>query len=320
MHNFRVASSTAEQTSEKLEALNNDFIKLMEKGGVSAVKAEPRFLMNAAALIRESVTDTFAMTDPTPIFCERRDARLGDKVEIEKRFNTLRVVRYAPQSQPLIYTPTKGKDTVSTAMFELPFGIELFKVMTRQYKIEDFVADTAEALTRHNVELVLTAVNTACQVGATDAKGRALRSVIGAADVTKVELDKVLRRLGPGATIFGNRYALDPIFDFGATTEVAKEEFRNRGQIGAYRGARMVGITDDYNEYYESWTTIGGKDWEKLLFVATPKKGATLLERDLSALAWEDLDAEKALFRSSIRFDHGIHVQAPYNYHVIELA
>lgn len=323
LHNFRTAGRTAQEQKDVLTALNNDFIALMEKGGVSAIKAQPEFQMRAATLIREVIADRFAMTDMTPLFVDRRDARLGDKIEFTRKHNTLRVVRYAPQSQPLMYSPTKSKYTITTSSYELPFGLELIKVLTRQYEIADFVAHAAEAMVRHNVELTLNAINTACGVGAVDQRGRALRTVAAGADVTEAELKAAIRRMGPGTTIFGQRWALDPIFSFaGAQSEIKQDELANRGVVGLYRGCNLVAIQDDYNEYQAAFTKIGGtpKDLEKFIFLASPtEKGATLLERDLSPLNWEELDAEKALFRSSIRFDHGIFVDRPSLYHVIEL-
>jgi hypothetical protein len=318
MHNFRVASRKPEEMKEALGALNSDIIRRMTEGGVEKV-AEPTFKAKMAALVREAIADTFALEDMTPIFCSRKSANLGDKVEITRKHNTLRVVKYAPGAQPLMFSPVKSKYTVSTSMFELPFGIELFKILTRQYELADLTAMAGQAMIRHNIELVLTAINTACGVGATDVRGRALRTTAAGADVAKAELDAALRRLGPGVSIFGSRYALDPIFSFGGgLSENLKDELNTRGLIGVYRGAKLVSVEDDYNEYAASWTKIGGVDREKLIFIASPDKGAVKIERDLSQLNWSEVSEEKAIFRSSERLDHGIFVDKPFRYHVIQ--
>jgi hypothetical protein len=318
LHNFRTASRTAEDRAAALTALNTDIINLMNEGGVDRIAGDMEFRGKMAALIRESIADEFALTDPTPIFCNQRSASLGDKVEITKKHHNLRVVRYAPQSQPLIFSPVKSKYTVTTSMYELPWGIELFKIMTRQYEVSDLTTMAAQAMVRFNLQLVLTAINTACGVGAVDQRGRALRTVAGAADVTKTELDLALRRMGPGATIFGSRYALSPIFDFaGAQSENLKDELNARGVIGVYKGCKLVAVEDDYNEYAGSWTTIGSDPWEKLLFIASTEKGAVKIDRDLSALNFTKVDEEKAIVRSSERLDTGIFVDKPHRYHVI---
>jgi hypothetical protein len=132
IHNFRTASVTRDQHDKVLDALQSDFTKLLDEGGVSAIRARPDFQMKAAKLLRERVIDAFSMSDPTPIFTERRDARLGDKVEFEKLLNTLRVVRYAPMSHPQVFTPRKEKYTITTAMQELAFGLPLQKILLRQ--------------------------------------------------------------------------------------------------------------------------------------------------------------------------------------------
>lgn len=320
IHNFRVASATADKHQARMAAVTEDIVRLMSEGGIERVEAEQGFKFKLSKLIRESIEDEFSLTDPTAIFTNRRTAALGDKVEIERKHNTLRVVKYSPQSQPLIFSPVKSKYTVSTSMYELAYGLELFKVMTRQHSVEEFVKYAAQAITRHSLKVVLTAINAACGAGATDQRGRALRHTLGTADVSKTELDAAIRRMGPGVTIFGSRWALSPIHEFGATTDPAKEELRTRGSIGVYRGCRMVALEDDYNEYAEKWTSVGGVDWEKLLFIAAPEKGAVYLERDLNALQWSEIDAKTATFEAGLRMDHGIFVDKPYKYHVIQLA
>lgn len=322
-YNFRKASSTMSEVKAKLDALQTDMEKLWNMGGVSAIDAHPQFKMRAAQLIRNVVMDEFSMTDPTPIFTERRDARLGDTIEFEELVNTLRVVKFAPNSHPLVFTPRKAKYSVTTAGYELAFGIPLIKVMTRQHSIGEYTSMASEALTRHYVNLTLSAIHTACMSN-TDLRGRPLSSNVGAPDVTKEELDAALRRMGQyntGTTIFASRWALDPIFDIGAAqAESISEELQRRGVIGYYRGARLVAIQDDYNDYYGEFTHINGVDLDKLIFIAGDNRGALLYERDLSALNWESVSQEKGQFRTGVRFDHGILVHRPWRYHVLELS
>ena len=327
INNFRKASvDTREELDARIEAVEKDLLKLLDDGGVARVAAETKWRMRAAELIRNTVVDTFSMTDPTPIFTERRDARLGDTLEFEQLINTLRVVSYSPQSHPLTFTPRKAKYTITTAKYELAYGIPLEKIMTRQHKLGEFVSMAGEAITRHYVDLSLTAIDTACASGNTDIRGRALRTLAAGADVTKDEVDAALRRMytaNDNITIFGSRWALDPILDHAVTLAGAggptAEEMRSRGWVNTYKGANLVVIEDDYNEYYTQWTTINGVDWDKLIFIAGGV-GAALYERDLSALQWEVLDPKTAQWESGVRMDHGIFVYAPERYHVIQLA
>lgn len=324
LNNFRTASVSSDVHQARLDALQEDFTRLLDEGGVSAIAARPAWQMRAAQLIRETVIDEFSMTDPTPMLVERRDARLGDKIEFERLVNTLRVVRYAPMSHPQVFTPRKGKYTITTAMYELAFGLPLQKILTRQHTVGEYVSMAAEAVSRHYIELVLSAIDTACSGSQNDPKGNPTRTTASGADVTQNELDAALRgfvAVNSGATIMGSRYALEPIMGFAATDggDVYKEELMRRGVVGTYKGATLVAFDDDYNEYYNSWTSVNGVDIEKRIFIIGGQPGATLLERDISALNWEELDVKKAQFGTGVRWDHGVFVHTPWRYHVIAL-
>lgn len=322
--NFRKASSTADERQQKLAAIDSDLYQILKADGMGGLQARPDFQFKMATLFRETVIDGFSMTDPTPIFTERREGELGNTYEFEKLINTLRVVKYAPMSEPLIFTPRKAKYTISTGMYELSVGIDLQKILTRQHTVASFADMSSQAVQRHYVNLVLTAIDNACATGVTDARGRDLRTAAAGADLAKAELDEQLRRMyasgQSGLTVFAHRYALDPIFDFGADTDSSKDELRQRGQIGVYRGAKLVSMEDEYNMWTQSFTSINSIDWEKLVFVASGNPGAILLERDLSALEWQKVDTERAWFRTGVRWDHGILVHSNWRYGVIELA
>lgn len=322
--NFRKASSTVDQRTQKLADINDDLLQILDNEGVGGLQARTDFQYKMARLFRETVVDGFSMTDPTPIFTETRRGELGNKYEFEKLINTFRVVKYAPMSDPQVFTPRKAKYTITTGGYELAVGIDLQKILTRQHTVAEFSDMSAQAIQRHYVNLVLTAVDTACATGTVDIRGRDLRTNVGAADITQTALDGQIRRMissGMGdLTIFGHRYALDPIFDFGADTDNSKDELRMRGELGMYRGCRLVAVMDEHDMWRDSFTSINGVDWENLVFIAnSAMPGAILLERDLSALNWQDTDPEKAWFRTGVRWDHGILVHSNWRYGVIEL-
>lgn len=328
INNFRVASAgnigTAE-LDEKLEALNEDLVTMLSKAnGVSEFRKNLEFQAHLGRLLRESVDQTFSMQDPTPIFTERRDAKLEDKIEFTRLVNTFRVVQYAPHSHPLIFTPRKAKYTIKTSKYELPYGISLMKIKTGQYTVAQMVTMAAQAMVRHKFELVMGAIEAALPVGSQDLRGRSMRTqVVGSGDVTAPVLDAALRRLdsvGGQITIFGSRYALWPIMALtGAASENLNEELMRRGTLGFYKGARLVEIKDEYNEFTQSFTKINGVDLDNLIFISAGEPGAVYMERDLSGFDWEDFDPEKAYFRTGTRFDHGVTVWKPWRYHIIEL-
>jgi hypothetical protein len=324
LYNFATASMSREDIKTRLDAVQEDALRILSTEGVEGFGAADAWRVKAASIVREAVLDTFRMTDPTPIFCERREGVLGDTYEFEQLINTLRVVEYSPQSEPQIFTPRKAKHTISTSSYELPFGIPLQKILNRQHTIGSFADMASAAMTRHQLNLVLKPVDVACGVAANDLKGRPLRTVAAGADVAKDEIDVALRRMlafNAGVTIFGSRFALDPIYDHGAESagDATKEELNRRGVIGTYRGARMVELVDDYNLFYQAWSSVNGLDYDKLIFLAAGVPGATLLEKDLSALNWEEVSQRAAQWATGTRSESGVLVHTPWRFHVIEL-
>jgi hypothetical protein len=82
----------------------------------------------------------------------------------------------------------------------------------------------------------------------------------------------------------------------------------------------MVAVTDEFNTYDGAFTSVNGAPWEDLVFIAnTSNPGAILLERDMSALNYQETDAEKAWFRTGVRWDHGVMVHANWRYGVIQV-
>lgn len=323
MYNFATASVSPTDLTARLNDIQADALKLLDEGGIMKFNAATEWRGDAAALVRQSVQDQFALTDPTPIFMERREGAHGDTYEFEKLINTLRVVEYSPKSTPQVFTPRKGKWTISTSSYELAWGIDLIKIMRRQHTIASFVNMAAEAWSRFYRDLTLTAIDTACGAGVNDIKGRPVRTAAAGASVAQPELDAALRRMysgnGGGLTIFGSRYALDPIFGFGATTDELKNELNARGQIGVYRGARLVEMKDEFNQFYQEFAAVNAIPLERLLFISSGTPGAIMLEKDMSPLAWEVLDPRTAVWGSGNRAEVGTLVHTPSRYHVIQL-
>lgn len=324
LYNFATASMSRDELTERMHSVQEDAFRILNESGVDGFEAEIKWRKNAAALVREAVVDTFRLTDPTPIFTDRRTGAQGDSYEFVKLINTLRVVEYSPQSYPQVFTPRKATWTISTSSYEQAFGIPLQKILNGQHTIGEFADMAAQSLVRHYQTLTLTAIDTACAAGAKDLKGRALRTMAAGSDVAKDEIDGALRRMyafNQGVTIFGSRYALDPIYSMvGALSPTQADLLNARGVVGTYRGAKLVEMVDEENIFYQSFSKVNGIDLEKLIFISSGTPGAILLEKDLSALDWETLDAQKAQWATGVRFEHGILVHTPYRYGVIQLS
>lgn len=311
MKDLRVASRSREELTEAKEALNRAFDNYESVG---AIAADPKFVLEVGELTRQLVADQFALTDPTPLFVNNRSARLGDTVELEEVINTMKAVRRHPGSHPLAFTPTKRKYAITSVQYDLPFAMDLEKILRRQLDPSVFVDHAAQALSRLYVETVLDAVDAACT--GNDHYGRALAASV-ATNVDSTTLDAVLRSLGDvNSEVFiaGRYYALFPILGFSGYSDIALEEIRQTGLIGRYKGARVVVINDDFNWFYNAATIPDDK-----IYLGGADKGAWMLERDVSQLSYQEVDPEKAWLKNGYRIDMGVTVLQPWKYRVITI-
>lgn len=309
--NLRVASRTPDEIQEQKEALRTEFAK---RTSISDIQADPKFVADVASLTRQLAEDMFDLSDPTPLFVNRKGALLGDTVELEETINTMKAVRRHPGSHPLAFTPTKRKYPLTSKQYDLPFYMDLEKILRRQSDPGVFVDHAAEALSRLYVETVLGAIDAACT--GNDHYGRALRSSV-ATSVDQTTLDAALRNLGDvnsDVFIAGRFYALFPVLGFTGFSDVALEEIRRTGMIGTYKGARVVVLRDDFNFFYNAATIPDNR-----LYLGGSDKGAWMLERDVSALSYSSLDPEKAILKNGFRVDMGVTVLQPWKYRVIAI-
>lgn len=308
---LRTASRTPDQIKEQKEALNAAFAQYKSIG---EIMADTKFQFEVAELVRQLAEDQFNLSDPTPLFVNRRTALLGDTVELEETINTMKAVRRHPGSHPMAFTPTKRKYPLTSQQYDLPFAMDLEKIIRRQLEPSVFVDHAAEALSRLYVETVLSAIDTAAT--GNDHYGRALRGTVATA-VDATTLDAVLRSLGDvnsDVFIAGRYYALFPILGFTGFSDVALEEIRMSGMIGRYKGARIIQLRDDFNWYYGTATIPDDR-----IYIGGADKGAWMLERDVSALTYQSLDTEKAWLKNGFRVDFGVNLLQAWKYRVIEI-
>jgi hypothetical protein len=323
--NFRKASLTRVENDEILADLNADLRDVMERGnGVNALNARQDLIRYAGQLLRQAVDNEVSYTDPIPLMFQTRTAGLGDVIEFDSLINTLRVVEYSPHSHPLTYTPVKNKYTISTKMYEMAFGIPMLEIMSGRKNVGDYAKFAAQALQRHRLELGLTAIYTAVSSGATDPAGRALYDTVTDDEVDEDTLKAGIRRLGSvsGGTVrvFGTKWALDPIMDFiGENSENLAEELNARGVLGTYRGATLVAINHSHDQYTNSFVQVAGIPLDNLLFLVADMPGGIYMERDISALDYEQLDPRTGTFQTGTRLDHGVLITEGWKYHVIEM-
>jgi hypothetical protein len=308
---MRIAKRTKQEIADAKVALNESFRRFKSVGQIAA---DTEFCYTVSELVRQIAVDEFALTDPTPLFVNRASASLGQTLEVEEVINTMKAVRRHPGGHPLAFTPTKRKFGISTKQYDLPFGMDLEKIIRRQLDPSVFAEHAAQALSRVTVSTVLGAID----AGATGADhyGRNLAATI-ATNVDQATLDGVLRSLGDvnsDVFIAGRYYALFPILGFTGFSEDMLNEIHAQGMIGRYKGAKVVVLKDDYNFYYNS-ASIGANK----IYVGGGDKGAWLHERDVSALNYQSLDPERAWLKNGFRVDFGVTLLQPWKYRVITI-
>lgn len=308
---MRVAKRTKDELAEAKAALNAAFDKFKSVGEIAA---NPEFCFTVAELIRQLVVDEFNLTDPTPLFVNRASAELGQTIELEEYVNAMRMTRRHPGSQALAFSPIKRKYPIVTREYDLPFSIDLEKVIRRQLTPAIFAEHAAQALSRVWVNTVLTTIDAAAT--GVDHYGRALRfTKVG--DVDQTTLDSALRALGDvNSDIFiaGRYFALQPITGFAGFSNLALEEIRQTGLVGYYKGAKVVMLRDDFN-----WWTKEISIPSNRIYIGGSNKGAWLHERNVAALNYQVLDQEKADLKTGFRVDFGVTVVQPWKYRVVEL-
>ncbi|MBU8920974.1 MAG: hypothetical protein KOO63_03855 [Bacteroidales bacterium] len=308
---LRTASRTVDEIAEGKDALREAFLKFKSVG---QIMADTQFQLEAAELVRQLSEEQFNLTDPTPLFAERRSAQLGDTIELEETVNTMKAVRRHPASHPLAFTPTKRKYPINTMQYDLPFAMDLEKILRRQLDPAVYVDHAAEALSRLYVETTLSAIDASAT--GNDHYGRAQRGSVATA-VDQNTLDAVLRSLGDvnsDVFIAGRYYTLFPLLGFTGFADAALEEIRRTGMIGTYKGARVIVLRDDFNWFYNAASIADDK-----IYLGGTKKGTLLYERDVSALQYQSIDTEKAWLKSGFRVDFSVNVLQPWKYRVIEI-
>ena len=308
---MRVAKRTKEELAEAKQALNESFRRFKSVGQIAA---DTGFCYTVSELVRQIAVDEFSLSDPSPLFVNRAAASLGQTLEVEEVINEMKAVRRHPGGHPLAFTPSKRKFPISTKQYDLPFAMDLEKIIRRQLEPSVFAEHAAQALSRVTVSTVLGAIDAAAT--GTDHYGRNLAASVGT-NIDATTLDGVLRSLGDvnsDVFIAGRYFALFPIMGFTGYSNEIINEIHAQGMIGRYKGAKVVVLKDDFNFYYNNATVPANK-----IYVGGGDKGAWLHERDVSALNYQSLDPEKAWLKNGFRVDFGVTVLQPWKYRVVTI-
>ena len=315
---LRTAQRTKDEVKEAIGVLNEQFNAY---DSIGALVADTDFVYKAGTLIRQLAVDKFMGSDPTDLLLNRMTgASLGDWIEFEEFVNTAKVVERSLGGKPRVFTPHKNVYSITPTDWRLDFGFELEKVATGQIDVGVWVDQMAEAVSRYYTSKVLTAVDTACATGVTDAYSRAVRTSVST-NVDETTIDTALRRLGDvneNAVIMGRYYALYPIFKLanaGDNDQTASDELRARGAVGKFRGATIVVLRDSYNPFFSSATIPANR-----IYIAGAEKGGVLAETDMNAFNYSVVDPEEQHFRTGVKGRTAVLVTHPWKYHVIAIS
>ena len=311
---LRTANHNTDQYDEAIDFLNE---KINSYKSIGEMHADGQFVYNAAELIRQLAETQFSMTDPTDMFFTRRAGpALGDWIEIEEYVNTSKVVQRSLGGKPRVYTPHKKKYTFAMEDWRLDFGFELERLATRQIDVRVWVEQMAESLSRFYVQEGLDTVEASVLVGTTDAYTRACRTNVATA-VDSDTIDIALRRLGDineDVVIAGRYYALYPLFKLSGYSDVALEEFRNRGAVGRFRGASIVVLRDNYNAFFGTAQIPANR-----IYLSGAQKGGFMAETDMSSMNYEVVDQEEQHFRVGVKGRTSFNIFKPWLYHIIAI-
>lgn len=312
-YSLRKASRSSDQIDEAIKALNDEFNSYKSAAHVAS---DPGFVFKAAELVRQLAEDMFMMTDPTDLMLDRiQGPALGDWLEMEEYVNTAKVVQRSLGGKPRVFTPHKNKYTIHPEDWRLDFGFELEQVATGQLDTRVWVTQMAEAISRYYTTSTLGAIDVACASGVNDYNGNAVRTSV-ASEVDGTTIDAALKTLGdvnPDVTIAGRYSALFPIFGLN-TSEVALEEFRQRGVSARYKGASIVVLRDGFNPFFGSASVPADR-----VYLSGAEKGGVVAETNMSSMNYNVIDQEELHFRVGTKGRTAFEVFKPWRYHVVEI-
>ena len=186
--------------------------------------------------------------DIAPLFTKSKHFNLGERPEFRLKKKGIKAYWIAPNSstpKSSNYQDTLGMDfeTLSVRpdclLDELKAG--------RITSLAELLQDAKEALRNAIVEKIFTLLG---QVYNENGSSEYLTVCSTKLEKTSLEdaIDKVTYRTGSKATILGDRLLTNQIMNFEGFAPEANEEIRKNGTLGYFRGARIIGVNEVYDE------------------------------------------------------------------------
>lgn len=315
---FQTASRTAGEMTAAKDELNNIFLEAVRGNhgtynprGVEVLRANK---MDIAELMVQIIKDEVVSTDPTPFLVDTMSGEITKDYAFQKLDGSLRVVKRSYGSKPLSQRLTFKEYSLTTSMKEIAVELPLEEVAGGRITPSQMAEEMAQAINRYRISTILDGIDAAVQADAdhTGLSGYVLRYT----GFTKENLDKAIDGLldeGGSPVIYGRHTAIYPaIRAFDGWADETIRDFNVRGQVGGYMGAPIVILKDTFNK-------TAGEHFlsNERIYLASGKKGAKFMTKDVSFLNWAEVSAKNASFGTGIRLEDGLLVDDPFQYRII---
>lgn len=251
--------------------------------------------------------------DIAPLITDSKHFNFGDRPEFRLKKKGIKAYWIAPNSS----TP-KSKNYQET----LNMDFETLSVRPeclldelkagRISSLQELLADGQEALRTAIVEKVFTILG---QVYNEQGAGKGFITVcttgIDKASLEKA-IDAVTYRTGKNAVILGDKTLTNQIMGFDGFAPEANEEIRKNGTLGYFRGARIIGVNDVYDEALGK--SLVPKD---RLFIVSDKIGYSATYGDVKT--GQENSIEDWSWNARVDMEWGIAVTNPKGIQVIQV-
>lgn len=251
--------------------------------------------------------------DIAPLITDSKHFNLGDRPEFRLKKKGIKAYWIAPNSS----TP-KSKNYQET----LSMDFETLSVRPeclldelkagRISSLQELLTDGQEALRTAIVEKIFTILG---QVYNEQGAGKEFTTICTSElEKSSVEsaIDAVTYRTGKNAVILGDKLLTNQIMGFEGFTNEANEEIRKNGTLGYFRGARIIGVNDVYDEALGK--SLVPKD---RLFVVSDKIGYSATHGDVKT--GQENSIEDWSWNARVDMEWGIAITNPKGIQVIQV-
>lgn len=318
MPQFKLASRTPESLDAAKVELDDIFNIVKGKNGVpvaSAIKKLDDNRYEIAQLIVSIINDTYTLTDPLPFLVDEITGNIQDKNLWRRMDSNLRVVNRSYGTKPLSQRLTFKEFSMQTSMKEVAVEIPLEEIAAGSTTASQVTDAITSAILRYRVAAVLDGIDAGVTAGADHSgePGYTLRYT----GFTQANLDKAIDGVsdeGDTPTIFGRHVAINPVIrSFTGFSQDILTQLQTRGLLATYNGANIVTLKDGYSNRDGSHAIRRDR-----VYIASGRKGAYYMTKDVSFLNWAMVDPRSSTFGVGTRIEDGVLVWDPFQYRIIE--